>query len=51
MPLGLRRLRVDAEVGRLLRAGATTLRVHAQPGLDHYAVTLADPAGNEFCVG
>jgi hypothetical protein len=51
VPADLRRERVDAEVDRLVRAGATTLRVHEQPGLDHYAVTLTDPEGNEFCVG
>jgi len=26
-------------------------RTLEQEGLDHYAVTLHDPEGNEFCVG
>ncbi|MCA0293715.1 MAG: VOC family protein [Actinobacteria bacterium] len=45
-----RRLRVDAEVARLVEAGATTLYVSDAPDQNHYAVTLADPEGNEFCV-
>ena len=49
-PLAVRRDRVDREVERLLALGASTVRVLAEPGLDHYAVTLADPEGNEFCV-
>jgi hypothetical protein len=48
--LELRRERVDAEVARLVAAGATIVRVLATEGLDHYGVTLADPEGNEFCV-
>jgi hypothetical protein len=27
------------------------LYVQQQKGVDHYAVTLQDPEGNEFCVG
>jgi hypothetical protein len=50
VPLELRRERVDAEVKRLLGAGATQLRVLAEPGLDNYAVVMQDPEGNEFCV-
>jgi hypothetical protein len=50
VPLAVRKERVDAEVERLTAAGATFLRRHAEPGVDHYAVTLADPEGNEFCV-
>ncbi len=49
-PMALRRERVDAEVARLVAAGATVLYPHDTPGVDHYAVTLADPEGNEFCV-
>jgi len=49
-PLPVRRERVDAKVGRLVEAGATVQRVLAEPGLDHYAVVLQDPEGNEFCV-
>jgi hypothetical protein len=29
---------------------STTLRVLAEPGVDHYAVVLQDPEGNEFCL-
>jgi hypothetical protein len=50
VPLEQRRLLVDAEVERLVAAGATVIRSLAQDGLDHYGVTLADPEGNEFCV-
>jgi hypothetical protein len=50
VPKAIRKERVDAEVERLVAAGATVLHTHAEPGIDHYAVTLADPAGNEFCV-
>jgi hypothetical protein len=49
-PIETRRERVDAEVARLLAIGATTVMVHDVEGLDHYAVTLHDPEGNEFCV-
>jgi Glyoxalase-like domain len=45
----LRRQRIEAEVERLLRAGATVLRRDEPRGvLDH--VVMADPEGNEFCV-
>jgi Glyoxalase-like domain len=50
VPLAIRRERVDAEVERLVAAGATVLWKRAEPGMDHYAVTMADPEGNEFCV-
>ena len=46
---GLRRTRIDAEVERLVGAGATVLRRDEAGGvLDH--VVMADPEGNEFCV-
>ncbi|HCT78748.1 MAG TPA: glyoxalase [Micromonosporaceae bacterium] len=45
-----RREQVDAEVARLVALGAKVNRVSAEPGLHHYAVTLYDPEGNEFCV-
>ena len=45
-----RRERVDAHVAVLVEAGATIVLVHDVDGLDHYAVTLHDPEGNEFCV-
>ena len=51
VPLETRKERVDAEAGRLVREGATVLRVLDEEGLDHYAVVLQDPEGNEFCVG
>ncbi|RZQ64856.1 VOC family protein [Amycolatopsis suaedae] len=38
-----------AEVARLVGLGATELREHSVPGLDW--TVLADPEGNEFCVG
>jgi hypothetical protein len=50
VPLATRRERVDAAVARLLALGATTAMVHDVDGLDHYAVTMQDPEGNEFCV-
>lgn len=28
--------------------GATVVRVSAEEGLDHYAVAMNDPEGNEF---
>ena len=49
-PLEIRKARVDAEVERLVQAGASVVRVHAQPGTDHYAVAMLDPEGNEFDV-
>lgn len=50
VPLETRRARVDAEAERLVNAGATMVRVLSQPGLDHYAVAMTDPEGNEFDV-
>jgi hypothetical protein len=47
-PLEVRRERVEAEVARLVSLGATRLRTNAEEGLDHYAVALLDPEGNEF---
>ncbi|GAB1691146.1 VOC family protein [Krasilnikovia sp. M28-CT-15] len=48
--LQTRREQVDTEVKRLTGLGATVVRVLAEPGMDHYGVTLHDPEGNEFCV-
>lgn len=45
-----RRRAVDAEVVRLTALGATTLHTSDTEGLDHYAVTMQDPEGNEFCI-
>jgi glyoxalase superfamily protein len=46
----VRKERVDAEVARLTAAGATILYPHDDEGIDHYAMTMADPEGNEFCI-
>lgn len=48
VPIEDRKARVDAEAQRLVALGATLLRGLGQPGLDHYAVAMADPEGNEF---
>ncbi len=47
-PLETRRERVEAEAARLVSLGATRLRAIAEEGLDHYAVAMTDPEGNEF---
>jgi len=46
--LETRRERVEAEVARIVALGATRVRTNAEEGLDHYAVAMADPEGNEF---
>ena len=46
--LDTRRERVEAEAARLVALGATRVRTNAEEGLDHYAVALTDPEGNEF---
>jgi len=46
--LETRRDRVEAEVARLVSLGATRLRTILAEGMDHYAVAMADPEGNEF---
>lgn len=48
LPLATRRERVEAEVSRLVALGATRRRTLAEPGVDHYAVAMSDPEGNEF---
>ena len=48
LPLETRRARVEAEAARLVTLGATRLRGLAEDGLDHYAVAMTDPEGNEF---
>jgi len=50
VPMDLRRQRVDAEVDRLIGLGARIAYKHDTPGIEHYAVTMYDPEGNEFCV-
>jgi Glyoxalase-like domain len=48
--LDVRRERVEAEAARLVSLGATRLRTIAEEGLDHHAVAMTDPEGNEFDV-
>jgi Glyoxalase-like domain len=50
VPLSTRRKLVDAEVRRLTELGASAVRVLEGDGLDHYAVAMTDPEGNEFDV-
>lgn len=47
-PIEVRKQRVDAEAQRLAGLGATITVVMQQDGLDHYAVGMKDPEGNEF---
>ena len=51
LPIATRKKRVDAEARRLCDLGATLLSdlsEELEEGLDHYAVALRDPEGNEF---
>lgn len=48
VPLEVRRERVDTEAERLRRHGATRLGALFEGGIDHYAVVMRDPEGNEF---
>ncbi|HEU0131975.1 MAG TPA: VOC family protein [Mycobacteriales bacterium] len=50
LPLAVRAQRVDAEVRRLAGLGATVAGPLDDEGLDHYAVGMRDPEGNEFDV-
>lgn len=48
-PIETRKRRVDAEARRLVGLGATTVGALLEDGiLDHYAVGMKDPEGNEF---
>jgi Glyoxalase-like domain len=47
-PLEARRELVEAEAARLEALGATRRHAIVEEGLDHYAVAMADPEGNEF---
>jgi hypothetical protein len=47
-PIETRRKRVDAEATRLAGLGATITGALSDEGLDHYAVGMKDPEGNEF---
>jgi hypothetical protein len=48
--MSTRRRLVDEEVQRLIGLGAVKIRALEQEGLDHYAVAMLDPEGNEFDV-
>jgi len=50
IPIETRRQRVDAEAARLADLGAVLVGVLETEGLDHYAVAMNDPEGNEFDV-
>jgi hypothetical protein len=48
-PIETRKQRVDTEARRLIDLGATTVGALMEDGiLDHYAVGMKDPEGNEF---
>jgi hypothetical protein len=47
-PLAERRQRVDEEAVRLMGLGASTTGPLSRDDLDHYAVGMRDPEGNEF---
>ena len=47
-PLATRAKRVDAEARRLTDLGATSTGALIEDGLDHYAMGMKDPEGNEF---
>ena len=49
-PIETRRTRVDAEARRLSGLGASITGALSEEGLDHYAVGMKDPEGNEFDV-
>jgi len=48
VPLTTRKERGDAEARRLAGLGATIVAPLGDEGLDHYAVAMKDPEGNEF---
>jgi len=50
VPLATRKERVEAEAARLENLGATRLETYYEQGVDHYAVAMIDPEGNEFDV-
>jgi Glyoxalase-like domain len=49
VPVEVRRERIEAEVERLIAAGASRLRVLTLDG-NYYATVMRDPEGNEFCL-
>ena len=50
-PYAARKAANAAWVEELVAAGATILKVLDEPEWGRYYITLADPEGNEFCVG
>lgn len=48
VPFETRKQRVEAEAARLSRLGATRVQAMFEEGIDHYAVAMLDPEGNEF---
>jgi len=48
LPIETRKQRVDAEARRLAGLGATMVGILDEEGIDHYAVAMKDPEGNEF---
>ncbi|MGI9666006.1 MAG: VOC family protein [Acidimicrobiia bacterium] len=48
VPLNERKQRVHAEADRLIAVGATLTRVMDNSEMNHYAVAMQDPEGNEF---
>ena len=46
--LETRHERIEAEAARLVSLGARRLQAMFEEGLDHYAVAMTDPEGNEF---
>lgn len=48
IPITERRTRVENEARRLVDLGASRVNTLGEPGLDHYAVAMRDPEGNEF---
>lgn len=48
VPIETRRQRVDAEAARLAELGAELIGALDTEGIDHYAVAMKDPEGNEF---
>jgi len=48
LPLAMRKDQVEAEASRLEDLGATRLETLYEEGVDHYAVAMLDPEGNEF---
>jgi Glyoxalase-like domain len=49
-PLETRKQRIELAAEGLVRLGATRIETLQQAGLDHYAVAMLDPEGNEFDV-